>query len=119
MASRAFPDWVSAEIRDAEFGDPAEMRRTGYILEIYEGDSKMDVQLYDPVEDGRYIVTMDVPGAVGMGDLERGIVYEFVFEQQSAPLSKKVSEYLASEMGTEMGAIYRFVLVSLERADSE
>ena len=34
---------------------------TGYVLEIYESDGKIDAQLYESVEDGRHIVTMDLP----------------------------------------------------------
>ena len=30
-------------------------------------------------------------------ELEKGLVYEFVFEQHKAPLSKKVSEFLEKE----------------------
>lgn len=108
------PGWVSEEIQGAEFGRPSEVRKTGYILEIYEADRRMEVQLYDPVEDGRHIVEMAVPGGVEMGGMERGVVYEFVFEQAAAPLSRRVAEYLSSEQGLEMDAIYRFELKSLE-----
>lgn len=36
------------------------MKISGYVLEMYQEDNKIDTQLYDPVEDGRQIVTMDV-----------------------------------------------------------
>jgi len=36
------------------------LTRTGYILEIYDKDAKIDAQLYEPVEDGRHIVTMNL-----------------------------------------------------------
>ena len=54
------PDWVTDEIQNAKFKKPQEMKKSGYILEFYYEDNKIDVQLYDPVEDGRHIVTMDV-----------------------------------------------------------
>jgi len=60
--------------------------------------------LYDPVEDGRRIVTMDLPKKTEIKDLEKGTVYEFSFDQHKAPISKKVSEYLEKEI--EMNAIY-------------
>ncbi|MDX1442072.1 MAG: hypothetical protein R3237_06410, partial [Nitrosopumilaceae archaeon] len=82
------PEWVSEEIQNAKFKKPEELKRTGYILEIYESDSKVDAQLYDPVEDGRHIVTLDLPKKIKPADLERGVVYEFVFDQHKAPLSK-------------------------------
>ena len=108
------PDWVSDEIQNAKFKKPEELKRTGYILEFYESDNKMDVQLYDPVEDGRHIVTMDLPKKIKIDSLEKGVVYEFTFDQHKAPLSKKVSEYLEKEKEIEMNAIYQFELKELE-----
>ena len=111
------PDWVSDEIQNAKFKKPEELKRTGYILEFYESDNKMDVQLYDPVEDGRHIVTMDLPKKIKINSLEKGVVYEFTFDQHKAPLSKKVSEYLEKEKEIEMNAIYQFELKDLELLD--
>ena len=111
------PDWVSDEIQNAKFKKPEELKRTGYILEFYEEDNKIDSQLYDPVEDGRHIVTMDLPKTIKMSDLEKGVVYEFTFDQHKAPLSKKVSEYLQKEKEIDMNAIYQFELKSLELLD--
>ena len=111
------PDWVSDEIQNAKFKKPEELKRTGYILEFYEEDNKIDSQLYDPVEDGRHIVTMDLPKTIKMSDLEKGVVYEFTFDQHKAPLSKKVSEYLEKEKEIDMNAIYQFELKSLELLD--
>ena len=111
------PDWVSDEIQNAKFKKPEELTRTGYILEIYDADNKIDTQLYDPVEDGRHIVTMDLPKKIKASDLERGVVYEFTFDQHKAPLSKKVTEYLQKEKEIEMAAIYQFELKSLELLD--
>lgn len=111
------PEWVTDEIQNAKFKKPEELKRTGYILEIYEADNKMDAQLYDPVEDGRHIVTLDLPKKIKVSDLERGVVYEFVFDQHKAPLSKKVTEYLQKEKEIDMAAIYQFELKSLELLD--
>ena len=111
------PDWVSDEIQNAKFKKPEELKKTGYILELYNEDNKIDAQLYDPVEDGRHIVTMDLPKKIKIGDLEKGVVYEFTFDQHKAPLSKKVSEYLEKEKEIEMNAIYQFDLKSLDLLD--
>ena len=111
------PDWVSDEIQNAKFKKPEELKRTGYILEFYEEDNKIDVQLYDPVEDGRHIVTMDLAKKIKINNLEKGVVYEFTFDQHKAPLSKKVSEYLEKEKEIEMNAIYQFELKDLELLD--
>ena len=108
------PDWVSDEIQNAKFKKPEEIKKSGYILEFYYEDNKVDVQLYDAVEDGRHIVTMDIAKKIKIDDLLKGEVYEFVFDQHKAPLSKKVSEFLEKEKEIEMKAIYQFDLKSLE-----
>ncbi len=111
------PEWVSDEIQNVKFEKPVSQTDTGYILEIYESDGKIDAQLYEPVEDGRHIVTMDLPKKVKPADLERGVVYEFTFNSMKASLSKKVVEYLKKEKEIEMNAIYQFELKSLELLD--
>ena len=111
------PDWVSDEIQNAKFEKPEELKRAGYILEIYDLDNKIDVQLYDSVEDGRHIVTLDLPKKIKTSDLEKGVVYEFAFDQHKAPLSKKVTEYLQKEKEIDMNAIYQFELKAMELLD--
>ena len=111
------PDWVTDEIQNAKFQKPEEMKKSGYILEFYYEDNKIDAQLYDAVEDGRHIVTMDVAKKIKLDDLVKGEVYEFVFDQHKAPISKKASEYLLKEKEIEMDAIYQFELKSLELLD--
>ncbi len=111
------PDWVSDEIQNAKFEKPEELKKSGYILEFYDADNKIDVQLYDPVEDGRHIVTMDLLKKIKIDDLVKGEVYEFVFVQHKAPISKKVSEFLEKEKEIEMTAVYQFELKSLELLD--
>lgn len=111
------PDWVSEEIQNARFDDPKTETRTGYILEFYRPDNKVDVQLYEPIEDGRHIVTMDLVNGVGFDDLQRGFVYAFTFDQLKAPLSDRVVQYLQAEQEIDMQAIYRFELRGLELID--
>ena len=111
------PSWVTDEIKNAKFGKPKSEKKTGYILEIYDKDGKIDAQLYEPVEDGRHIVTLDLPKSVKAGDLERGVVYEFTFDSLKAPLSKKVVDFLQKEKEIEMDAIYQFNLKNLELLD--
>jgi len=111
------PVWVTNEIQNAKFEKPEELKRTGYILEIYDSDNKIDVQLYDPVEDGRHIVTLDLSKKIKISDLEKGVVYEFTFDQHKAPLSKKTVEYLQKEKEIDMNAIYQFELKEMELLD--
>jgi len=109
------PKWITDEIQNAKFEKPTEQTKSGYILEIYEKDGKADAQLYDAVEDGRHIVTLDLPKNIKSGELERGVVYEFTFDSLKAPLSKKVVEFLKKEKEIEMEAIYQFNLKKLEQ----
>ena len=80
---------------------------------MYQEDNKIDTQLYEPVEDGRQIVTMDLPEKIKILELEKGLVYKFTFEQYKAPLSKKISEFLEKEKEIEMNSIYDFKLNQL------
>jgi len=111
------PKWVSNEIQSVKFGKPVSVKKSGYILEIYEGGEKIDAQLYEPVEDGRHIVTMDLPKKIKSADLEKGAVYEFTFDSLKAPLSKKTVEFLKKEKEIEMDVIYQFELKNLELLD--
>ena len=111
------PQWVTDEIQNAKFGKPIAETKTGYILEVYDKDGKADAQLYEPVEDGRHIVTLDLPKNIKSADLERGVVYEFTLESLKASLSKKVVDFLKKEKEIEMEAIYQFNLIKLEQLD--
>ena len=113
------PEWVSDEIQNAKFEKPVPMTRNGYVLEVYDSDGKIDAQLYEPIEDGRHIVTMDLPKKIKSTKLEKGVVYEFKFDSIKAPLNKKVVEYLQKEKEIEMNAIYQFELKDIELLDED
>ena len=72
-----------------KFEKPVSMTKLGYGLEIYEGDEKIDAQLYEPGKDGRHIVTMDLPKKIKSADLEKRAVCEFTFNSLKASLNKK------------------------------
>jgi hypothetical protein len=78
---------------------------------------KIDAQLYEAVEDGRRIVTLDLPKKIKPGDLLKGVVYEFTFNSSKASLSKKLVEFLNKEMEIDMNAIYKFELTNLDLMD--
>ncbi len=111
------PKWVTDEIQNAKFGKPKAETKTGYILEVYDKDGKADAQLYEAVEDGRHIVTLELSKNIKPADLERGVVYEFTLESLKASLSKKVVDFLKKEKEIEMEAIYQFNLLKLEQLD--
>jgi len=115
--AKELPKWAQDEIKNAKFSKPESISRTGYILEIYDKDNKIDAQLYEEVEDGRRIITLDLPKKSKTTDLMKGVVYEFTFNSAKAPLSKKLVEILKKEMEIEMDAIYQFELTQLEAMD--
>lgn len=111
------PDWVLDDIKNAKFAKPEPLTRMGYILEIYEADKKIDAQLYESVEDGRHIVTLDLPKNVKTSECQTGVVYEFGISMLKAPLAKKTVEFLKKEKEIEMSAIYQFELQKLTLMD--
>ena len=111
------PEWVTDEIQNAKFGKPQSIAKTGYILDIYEQDNKIDAHLYEPVEDDRYIITLDLLKKFKPSDLQKGVVYEFSFDVFKAPLGQKVIDFLKNEKEIDMKAIYQFELKELELLD--
>lgn len=116
--TKEIPKWAQDEIKNAKFGKPESITRTGYILEIYDKDMKIDAQVYEAVEDGRKIIEgMSLPKKTKPSDLMKGVVYEFTINSYKAPLGKKLIEFLKKEMEIDMDAIYQFDLVGLEMMD--
>lgn len=101
------PQWVESEIQNVKFGKPKEIISTGRILEIYESDKKIDFQLDKPTDDGRHIITVDIPGKIKIKDMEKENMYKINIEIYKAPLSEKVIEYLQSQE-IIMNSIYQF-----------
>jgi len=114
------PKWAEDEIKSAQFGKAETIVRTGYILDIYESDFKVDIQVYEPMPDGRSIVEgLDVPKSMKISDFMKGFVYEFKVKAFTAPLGAKVIEILKSKFGLDMKAIYHFELQELQMIDVE
>lgn len=114
------PKWAEDEIRSAQFGQPEVITRTGYFLDIYESDYKVDIQVYEAMPDGRTIVEgLDVPKSMKISDFMKGFVYEFKVKVFTAPLTAKIVELLKTKFGLDMKAIYRFELQELQLMDVE
>lgn len=114
------PKWAEGEIRSAQFGQAEVITRTGYFLDIYESDYKVDIQVYEAMPDSRTIVEgLDVPKSMKISDFMKGFVYEFKVKVFTAPLTAKVVELLKTKFGLEMNAIYRFELQELQLMDVE
>ena len=114
------PKWAEEEIKSAQFGKPEVTTRTGYILEIYGKDLRLDIQVYEPMPDGRVIVEgINIPKSSKVNDLMKGFVYEFKISVYTAPLSEKVVELLKTKFGLDMKAIYNFEIKELTLMDVE
>jgi hypothetical protein len=119
-SEEGLPKWAEDEIKSAQFGKPETISRTGYILDIYESDFKIDIQVYEPMPDGRSIVEgLDVPKKMKISEFMKGFVYEFKVNVFTAPLGAKVVELLKTKFALDMKAIYRFELHELQMMDVE
>ena len=116
----ALPKWAEDEIKSVQFGEPEILTRTGYILDIYENDFKIDIQLYEALPDGRTIIEgLNVPRSSQIVDFMKGVVYEFKIKMFHGSLSSKLVELLRTKFAIEMDTIYRFDLEELQMMDVE
>lgn len=116
----ALPKWAEDEIKSVQFGEPEILTRTGYILDIYENDFKIDIQLYEALPDGRTIIEgLNVPRSSKIVDFMKGVVYEFKIKMFHGSLSSKLVELLRTKFAIEMDTIYRFDLEELQMMDVE
>jgi hypothetical protein len=116
----ALPKWAEDEIKSVNFGDPQTVSRTGYILDIYEKDFKVDIQVYEPLPDGRTIVEgLDVPMTMKISEFMKGFVYEFKIKMYKGKLSAQLADLLKSKYALEMDSIYRFEMEDLQMLDVE
>jgi hypothetical protein len=114
----ALPTWAEDEIRSVQFEQPEILIRTGYILDMYESDFKIDIQLYEGLPDGRTIIeSLDVPKSINISSFMKGFVYEFKVKMFRGPLSLKLIELLKTKYTLEMNAIYKFELQELQMMD--
>jgi len=119
-AEEPLPEWAEAEIKSVSFGDPEVIIRSGYFLDIYENDYKVDIQIYESLPDGRTIVEgLDVPKNMKITDFLKGFVYEFKIKVFKGDLSQKLIELLKTKYDLDMDAIYRFELKELQIMDVE
>ena len=116
----ALPKWAEDEIKSVNFEDPQTVSRTGYILDIYEKDFRVDIQVYEPLPDGRTIVEgLDVPTNMKISEFMKGFVYEFKIKMYKGKLSSQLADLLKSKYALEMDSIYRFEMEDLQMLDVE
>ena len=119
-SDETLPDWAEEEIRSVPLDEQDAITRTGYILDIYNKDFKIDIQLYESLPDGRTIIeNLDVPRSIDINSFMKGFVYEFKIKVYAGQLSTKVVELLKTKFGLEMDRIYKFELQQLQLMDVE
>jgi hypothetical protein len=115
--SKEFPKWAAEEISKASLGYLETWKFSGYPLEIDKAKGNVDVQFYDRLPEGRYIVTLETSDKEILNSLELGQVYMFEFKVYSAKLSDKLVNLLRDEYNVIMDTIYRFETVSVEKIE--
>jgi hypothetical protein len=119
-SDEALPAWAEDEIRSVPLEEQDTIMRTGYILDIYDKDFKIDIQLYESLPDGRTIIeNLDVPKSIDIRSFMKGFVYEFKIRVYTGQLSGRVVELLKTKYGLEMDRIYKFELQELQLMDVE
>ena len=110
------PEDVNKELESPKFGKPSELTTSGYVLDINEKDSKVDIQTYEPISGSTILEGLSISKKINLNDLEKGVVCEFKLDELKAPLSKKTIEYL-KEQGIMMDAIIQFELKEVKIID--
>jgi hypothetical protein len=114
------PKWAEDEIKSVKFTEDQLISRSGYILDIYLDDHKVDVQLYEALSDGRTIIEgLDISKDLNYHDFTKGVVYEFKIQVFKGLLSQELTNLLKNTFDLDMNAIYRFELKELNLMDIE
>ncbi len=108
------PSWVAEEVSKAKWEAVDNFSGTGYFLDLNVKEKTADIQFYDPLPDGRHIITVDVSSNVGKGELKVGELYLFQVKIYKASLSDKVKQFLTEHYQINMDAIYRYEMMSVE-----
>jgi len=110
------PEDVNKELELPKFGKPSELTASGYILDVNDKDSKVDIQTYEPISGATILEGLSISKKIKLNDLEKGVVCEFKLDELKAPLSKSTVEYL-KEQGIIMDKIIQLELKEVKIID--
>ena len=110
------PEDVNKALESPKFGTPTEFTASGYVLDINEKDSKVDIQTYESISGSTILEGLSISKKIKLNDLEKGVICEFKLDELKAPLSKKTIEYL-KEQGIMMNAIIKLELKEVKIID--
>ena len=91
------PEDVNKELESPKFGKPSELTASGYVLDVNDKDSKVDIQTYEPISGATILEGLSISKKIKLNDLEKGVVCEFKLDEFKAPLSKRTVEYLKEQ----------------------
>ncbi len=91
------PEDVNNELESPKFGKPSELTASGYVLDVNDKDSKVDIQTYEPISGATILEGLSISKKIKLNDLEKGVVCEFKLDELKAPLSKRTVEYLKEQ----------------------
>jgi len=110
------PEDVNKELESPKFGKPSELTASGYILDVNDKDSKVDIQTYEPISGATILEGLSISKKIKLNDLEKGVVCEFKLDELKALLSKMTVEYL-KEQGIIMDKIIQLELKEVKIID--
>ncbi len=114
---KEMPAWAETEInsiKDESFVLEDRWEGTGYFLDIDKSNRLVDINFYEKLPIGKYIITARVKSSIDMDHLRKGIVYTYRINVLKAGLSDRLSKFLKENFNIDMNAVYRFELESLE-----
>jgi len=112
------PEDVNKELESPKFGKPSELTASGYVLDVNDKDSKVDIQTYEPVSGATILEGLSLSKKIKLNGLGKGVICEFKLDELKAPLSKKTIEYLKGQ-GIMMDAIIQFELKEVKIIDEK
>ena len=111
---KSLPNWVAKEISDSKWEVVNTFNGSGYFLDLNPKEKHADIQFYDTLPGGRYIITADVPETMKINEFIKGDVYAFSVQIFKSVLSDKVIKFLTEEYQTSMETINKYELISAE-----
>ncbi|MBH59430.1 MAG: hypothetical protein CMO19_03300 [Thaumarchaeota archaeon] len=119
MGKQEFPTWLAEEISSVKMKKSETLELTGYILDINKKESKVDIQFYEQLPDGRQIATLAISDKKVLKKLDEehnktrdAPEFNFKFIVNKASLSDKAKEYLSENYSVVLDNLYGFELES-------
>jgi|TARA_B100001750_G_scaffold350_1_gene377 hypothetical protein len=119
LGKQEFPAWLAEEISSVKMKKVETLELTGYLLDINKKESKIDIQFYQQLPDGRQIATLVIGKKKMLKDLESehnksrdAPEFNFKVVVNKASLSNKAKEYLSENYAMTLDNLYGFELES-------